>query len=133
MAVTRYKPRKKLRRGDTAGIRFYNIGDLTGWTDLWFTTKLDHDDTDAEAQVQIQQSVGLLIIAGAAAAVAANGSITVNNVTRGDLTVVIAAIETAKLTAGKHYYDIQMTSPSGVSTLVGGEIVVVRDVPQVTS
>ena len=133
MTIVRHQPRKKLRRGDTFVERFYNVGDMTGWTELWFTTKLDHDDADAEAQIQIQQTVGLLYIAGAAATVVGNGSITVQNVTRGDITIGLAAVESAKLTAGKHYYDIQITNPSGVVTLVGGELIVAPDVPRITS
>jgi len=122
-------------RGDTLVAVLENIGTLTNYSKLWFTVKSDEADTDATAQVQIELAGGLLYINGVAATTAANGSITINDESTGDVTILLKAPETAKLSPGSYYYDIQILRSTGilVSTLTSGMFVVAADVTRATS
>ena len=123
-----------LQRGDTWSITFYRLGDISGRDKLWFTLKDDKDDTDATAWVQIEESAGLEYIAGAVAGTSANGSIAVTNAVLGNLTVTLAAVESAKLAdVGNLFYDIQMYDDPAVTTLVRGRAVMMGDVTRDTS
>jgi hypothetical protein len=118
------------QRGDTLSAALENIGALTNNSKLWFTVKDDHDDADSTALIQIEKTGGLLYINGAAAVTSANGTLTVDDIPTGDITIVLAAAETAKLSAGSYYYDIQILRSSGtaVSTLTSGTFIVAADV-----
>ncbi len=87
------------------------LGDLTGVTNLFFTVKRRDDvDTtpDAQAIIQISEAAGLLAIAGIAATVPANGSITIDNLLAGNITIRLVATETLKLTPDALYmFDIK--------------------------
>ncbi len=122
-------------RGDTLSAALTGLGALTNYSKLWFTVKSDEADTDATAQVQIELAGGLLYINGVAATTAANGSITINDESTGDVTILLKAPETAKLSPGSYYYDIQILRSTGilVSTLTSGMFVVAADVTRATS
>ena len=124
-----------IRRGDTLTLSIENLGDISTRTDIWFTVKEDLDDADTAAWIQISETVGLEYINGVAATVAGNGSITVTDAVAGDITIVLAAVESAKLqTCGKLFYDIQVLFADGtVSTLVANRAMIVRDTTRVTS
>lgn len=110
------------------------LGDISTRTKLWFTVKQDHEDVDSESKIMIEETAGLLYINGATAETAANGDIDVTDQVLGVLTVELSAVETAKLTGnGKWYYDIQALFPTGVTTLLHGELYAVGDVARVTS
>jgi len=118
----------ELQRGDTWAITMQRLGDVSGRDKLWFTLKDDKDDADTEALVQIEESAGLVYINGAPAGTPANGSITVTDAVRGNLTVGLAAVESAKLAdVGNLYYDVQMLDDPVVTTLVHGRAVMVGD------
>ena len=121
-------------RGDTLSAALENIGALTNYSKLWFTVKRDYDDADSAAVVQIEKTGGLLFINGAVGT-AGNGSLTINDVASGDVTIVLHASETAKLSPGNYQYDIQILRSAGtpVSTLTYGEFVVAADVTRATS
>ena len=121
-------------RGDTLSAALENIGALTNYSKLWFTVKRDYDDADSAAVVQIEKTGGLLFINGAVGT-AGNGSLTINDVASGDVTIVLHASETAKLSPGNYQYDIQILRSAGtpVSTLTYGEFVVPADVTRATS
>lgn len=123
-----------LQRGDTWSISCQRMGDVSGRTKLWFTLKEVNDDADALAWVQIEETVGLEYIGGAAAGTPANGSITVIDAVKGDLTVALAAVEAAKLeNVGNLFYDLQMLTATGVTTLTRGRAVIMADSTRTTS
>jgi hypothetical protein len=123
-----------LQRGDTWSIVFYRLGNISGRDKLWFTLKDDKDDADATAWVRIEETVGLEYIDGGVADTPANGSITVTDAAAGDLTVALAAVESAKLDdVGNLFYDVQMYDDPTVTTMVRGRAVVMGDVARVTS
>lgn len=121
-------------RGDTLSAALENIGALTNYSKLWFTVKRDYDDADTAAVIQIEKTGGLLYLNGAAGTTG-NGSLTINDVASGDVTIVLNASETAKLSPGNYQYDIQILRSAGtpVSTLTYGEFVVPADVTRATS
>ena len=121
-------------RGDTLSAALENIGALTNNSKLWFTVKRDYDDADTAAVIQIEKTGGLLYLNGAAGTTG-NGSLTINDVASGDVTIVLNASETAKLSPGNYQYDIQILRSAGtpVSTLTYGEFVVPADVTRATS
>ena len=121
-------------RGDTLSAALENIGALTNYSKLWFTVKRDYDDADSAAVIQIEKTGGLLYLNGAVGT-AGNGSLTINDEATGDVTIVLNASETAKLSPGNYQYDIQILRSAGtpVSTLTYGEFVVPADVTRATS
>lgn len=116
-------------RGDTLSAALTDIGDLTNYSKLWFTVKDDESDTDATSLIQIEKTAGLLYINGTAASVSANGSITINDEPTGDVTIILAAVELAKLSPGQYRYDIQILRSTGiaVSTLTNGTFIISAD------
>lgn len=122
-------------RGDTLLLYFTYIGDMTAWTNVWFTVKKDKDLTDVQAQLQLVESNpgvatdGLLWIEGAAPTAVGNGSITVTSAPLGNLTVRVEALETAKLVdCGNFYYDIQFKTATNTKTLLHDRCTVTGDV-----
>jgi len=65
-----------------------SLGDLTAYTNLWFTVKREQDlqSGDDQAIIQVDLLTGLLYI-NQAVATANQGGITINNITNGDLDV----------------------------------------------
>ena len=90
-----------LRRGDTLLLYLTNLGSVAARTNLYFTIKDETADADTAAMVQIDENSGLLYIAGAAATVAGNGSITVTDAATGAMTIRLEAVESAKITTCK--------------------------------
>lgn len=116
-------------RGDTMDFDLSRLGNITGFTNIWFTVKDDKDLTDTGAIIQIDEDTGLLVINSATASVAANGSIVVTDAAQGNLTITLAAVEAQKLTLiGSAKYDIQWIDAAGiVATLVIGRASVIGD------
>jgi hypothetical protein len=116
-----------VRRGDTLTAAFTALGDITGYTDIWFTVKRDPSNADSAAEIQVTRD-GLSRLNGVAAT-AANGSITVSDAAAGDVSVTVAAIETAKLAIRSGmYYDLQVKVGGVVSTIAAGRVNVIYDV-----
>ena len=116
-----------IQRGDTESISLTDIGALTGYTKLWFTVKGRKTYADTLSTIQIEKTGGLLYLNGAATTTS-NGSITVDDEATGDITVVIKAAATAVLEPGTYFYDVQMLTASGVTTLTDGSFTVEGDV-----
>lgn len=121
-------------RGDTFELAFTFLGNITGWTKVWFTVKADKDDIDTQSIIQIVESNpgvatdGLLSIQKAAPTALANGSITVNNIALGNITARVEAVETAKLDdCGSFYYDIQVQNATDTITLLAGRATIIGD------
>ena len=116
-----------IRRGDTLPAAFSGLGDITGYTDIWFTVKRDPSNADSAAEIQVTGD-GLAYINGVAAT-AANGSITVSDAAAGDISITVAAVETAKLAIRSGmYYDLQVKVGGVVSTIAAGRAHVIYDV-----
>ena len=116
---------------DYMELNISGLGDLTGRTKLWMTLKKSKEDVDASAWFQIEETAGLVYINGTAAGTPANGSITVTNVLRGDITVELDGVETLKLTnaEGKGYFDIKWINAAGKQlTLRRGKTTVIADI-----
>ena len=124
----------EIRRGDTLELTAAGLSDLTTRTNVWFTVKADKDDADSSAEIQIDEVTGLLYIAGQAGT-AANGSITVTDASAGNLTIALAAVETAKLpNVGRFFYDVQALYAGGtVQTETRGHADILGDVTRAVS
>lgn len=122
-------------RGDTLSWSPTNLGSLINHSKILFTVKRLYTDKDSEALVQISDTGGLLVINGLNASSPLNGSIVINDVNLGNLTVTLAAVETAKLdTLQNIYYDIQLIRNDGtVTTLVYGLFTILGDSSRATS
>lgn len=121
-------------RGDSFTVNFTDLGNVAARTKLWFTAKRKASDADDDAMIQIEETGDLLYINGAAAETAANGSLTVTDAATGDMTLVLAAVESAKMPVDKTLvYDIQMLTASGVSTLAAGTLAFSADVTRAVS
>lgn len=115
-------------RGDTLVAVLEGIGSLTGYSNLWFTVKDYHTDPDTASIIQIEKTAGLLYINGAAASDPENGSLVVTDEASGDVTINLAAVETAQLSPRSYYYDIQILLDTGViNTLIIGIFDVLPD------
>lgn len=127
-------PDIEVLRGDTMQVGLTGLGNIAARTKLWFTVKLDKDDTDAVSQIQIEETAGLLYIAGAAATVAGNGSLTVTDAAVGTITIEVEAVEMAKLAAVKKmHYDVQVLEGTVVTTLRRGSFLIASDVTRVVA
>jgi len=124
-------------RGDTFSVAFTSLGALTDYTKIWFTVKSkrgDPADTAAVMQVSLLPGTattdGLLYIQGAAPTSAANGYLQVDDEADGDITIVVEATETAKLSVNSALsYDVQVLKSDGsVTTLTSGDAVVTEDI-----
>jgi hypothetical protein len=121
-------------RGDSWSIQLSNLGNLTGYSNLWFTVKRSKNDKDTESWIQIDVSSGLKYINGSEAGTPANGSVTVTDAATGAITVVLAPEESAKLPAKSGFYDIQLkNSSNAIQTVQNGEFSIEGDVTLVTS
>lgn len=116
-------------RGDTLHASLTGLGSLANVSKLWFTVKSDEADPDSASVIQIEKTDGLLYINGAAATVAANGTLTIDDATAGDITVDLAALEMAKLSPRKYHYDVQVLRTTGieVSTLTSDTFIISAD------
>lgn len=124
-----------IKRGDTMSTTLTDLGDLSARSKLWFTVKTSKDQADSEAIIRIEEAAGLEYLNGAAATVAGNGSITVDDESDGDITVTLKPAETDDLVpAANLYYDVQMLTTTGtVSTLTGDVARVTADVTRTVS
>ncbi len=121
-----------LYRGDTWSQSITGMGSLAGRTKLYFTAKRSKDDADSAAVIQVEETAGLLYLNGAAGT-AGNGSLTVTDAVAGDVTVVLAAVEAAKLARESLYCDVQMTDASGTTTKHVTTLTITLDVTRATS
>lgn len=120
-------------RGDTWTFTVSGLGNLTGHSDIWFSAKRSKNDPDIKSWFQIKKSVGLVYVDGAAATTAGNASITVVNTENGDISISLAAVESAKLPEKKGCYDIQVITGSTVITKTIGDLIITGDVTQASS
>lgn len=118
-----------VKRGDSWSISLTGLGDITGRTKLWFTAKSSYGDTDVLSICQIVETTGLVYINGAAATTAANGVLTVDDESAGDITITLDEAETKNLTKITNaLYDIQVLNGGDVTTLTEGYFSITEDV-----
>jgi hypothetical protein len=95
------------------------LGNLTARASLYFTIKRRTTDVDASSVVQIEETAGLLFINGAAATVAGNGTLTVDDAVAGDVTVTLAVAESNKLRpVDGLQYDFKMITAAALAQLL---------------
>ncbi len=123
-----------VKRGDSWSISLTGLGSLAGRSKLWVTVKRRKDHPDTSAIFQIEETDNLLFINEAAAATAANGTLTVDDETAGDITIALDEIETAKLSVYSNIsYDVQMLNSGTISTVTEGLFNITADVTRATS
>lgn len=127
-----------ITRGDVLSRSLTNIGALTGYISLDFTIKESKDDTDADAILRIRKNAsgtgsGLLRV-NKAAATAGDGSITIDDELTGDITIALVATVTDDLAPRNGlYYDIQVITAAGPTTLSDGTCNISADVTRAVS
>jgi hypothetical protein len=120
-------------RGDTLSLSMTGLGSLSGYISIDFAVKekQTHDDNDALIRIRKNFS-GLndgLLRFNKAATDAGGGWITIDNLTSGNITITLAASYTDDLaTQSKIYYDVQMITSTGVTTLTSGTGSITADV-----
>lgn len=127
-----------LVRGDTASIDIDDLGNLTGYVSLDFTVKQTTDDTDDAAILRVRKNAsglndGLLRLNGAAGT-AAQGSITIDDLAGGDITIAVSAaamVSVVPITG--MVYDVQLITASSVRSLSKGQLNVTPDVLKAVS
>mgnify|MGYP001209447883 CR=1 FL=1 len=125
-------------RGDTFSGSITDIGALTDYVSIDFTVKESYSKTDDEATIRIRKNAsgtsdGLMRLNGAAATSSALGSIAIDDLATGDITITLDETATDDLSTGTYVYDIQMISASGVKTLTYGRLIVSADVTRLVA
>lgn len=117
-------------RGDTFVIPIAGMGNLAGYTNIWFTVKTSPTrEVDASAIIMIDTATGLLVLNGASAILrAANGSIAVDDLGAGDITVTLDEAETDDLVPNALTYDVQTLIGGVVATRAEGAFTIAADV-----
>jgi hypothetical protein len=125
-------------RGDTFSGVLTNIGALTDYVSIDFTVKESYAKTDDEATIRIRKNAsgtddGLMRLNGAAALSSALGSIAIDDLASGDITITLDETATDDLSTGTYVYDIQLITASSVKTLTSGKLVVTADVTRLVA
>ena len=112
---------------------FVSLGSLTSRSNLVFMIKESLSDADADALLWVDEDTGLIRVNGAAAGSSALGSLTVNDATAGNISVVVDASVTgviAPTSANGYFYAIKLMKTGGVGSrqLRTGRVVVVNGV-----
>jgi hypothetical protein len=116
-------------RGDTLSVALPLMGNISGRTRLLFTAKQSFSDPDSAAILQVIEGVGLTILNGSNMGLTAgDASLTVTNATTGAVTLVVGAVETAKLVPQDLAWDCQVHLPNtngiiDIITPIGGSSV----------
>lgn len=124
----------QVRRGDRVSFGITGLGSLSGRTGekLFFTVKTSktNDLTDANAILQITETSSCVLVNGAAPGAASDATLTVDDATSGDITIILKSAVTNELTVGSRmFYDVQMIRSDGEPvTLAEGRFEVVADV-----
>jgi len=102
-----------LRIGDEFEQAITGLGDLTGYSDIVFTLKSAESDADTAAKVYLSKNNGLTRLNGAAYGTPANGTITIDNATNGDITIRISSAATASLTKATRVDAVKVLQSGG--------------------
>jgi len=121
-----------LLRGDTFTASITNVGALTDYVSIDFTVKASKSDADDDAIIRIRKNAsgvgdGLLRLNGAAPTTE-TGTITIDDLASGDITITIDETATDGLSSKTYVYDLQLITATSVSTLTSGKLTVTLDV-----
>lgn len=123
-----------ITRGDTLTASITGLGNLTGYSKIWVTGKSQERDADASALFQVEIGAGMTRFNGAAEATPAKGSITIDDLVAGNITLTIDADRTAQLDAlAGGVWDAQWRIGTETTSTKKAKLVVERDVTQATS
>lgn len=119
-------------RGDTFTASLTNIGALTDYVSIDFTVKYNNNNPDTDAIIRIRKNAsgvgdGLLRLNGAAPTTE-TGSITIDDLPTGDITIALDETTTDDLFAGVCIYDVQLITATAVKTLTSGQLIITADV-----
>ena len=127
-------------RGDTLTASITGLGALTDYVTLDFTVKIDKTAADTTAVIRVRKNLsgltdGLLTLNGATASTAAWGSITIDDLAAGDITITLSASATRLLVPSNQQvpYDIQMITATAVQTMATGFANISADVTRAVS
>ena len=126
-------------RGDTLDDgSLTDLGDLTDYVSIDFTVKNGYSKTDDEAIIRIRKNAsgvgdGLLRFNGAVASSAALGSIVIDDLLTGDITIMLDEAATKDLLTGDYIYDLQVIKANSVKTKTYGKLYVVADITRAVS
>lgn len=124
-------------RGDTLSIPITGLGSLASRTKLYFTVRKVKSLDDDASEIQIEEAANLLYIGGSSPSTpisATDGTLTVNDETDGDITVLLKPIASTALGAHEYFYDVQLVGvDASVSTKRVGSFTVVQDVTRITT
>ena len=115
-----YDPYNLVRhRGTTWVITITGLGVLDNISQLWFTLRKRESDVESKSLVQISLTQGLLIVNGAPASTASNGSITISDDTNGDVVILVKPAETINFPVMSNlHYDLKVLRTSGSVELI---------------
>lgn len=120
-------PLTPILRGDSWSAQLLELGDLTGYDELYFTAKKSTDDTDLQARIAIELPGGLVRLNGAGST-AIWGAITIDNLALGNITLTLTPEATAQLIPTTLCYDVQRRDGAVVTTLALSTVTVSPDV-----
>lgn len=108
-------------RGTTWSINLV-VGNLTGWTKLWFSVKKDTSDPDSAAIVQIEQTVGLSVLNGSSSGLtASDGAIVINTLATGDITITLKPASSSQIAPVSGIsYDVKVLVGTVVTEMADG-------------
>lgn len=121
------------KRGDYWSISRTGVGSLAGRTACYFTVKESPGKTDAEALLKIEETAGLQVFDGDDDVTATDASLTIDDETLGNYTVVVKVVLTAEIDPDTYVFDLQPVFANGPTTMEEGQFKVTSDITRATS
>jgi len=115
-------------RGCHWAFQVQNLGDLAGYTEIWFTLRKRQNDKDAESALQISFTQGLLIANKSTSVTSTNGSLTVSGQ---NVTIQVKQTVTQFVEPSNNYdYDIKGRNVANQTIMLheSDKFIVKRDV-----
>ena len=106
------------------------LGDLSGYSNIFFTAKYNPTLPDINSALQIDTAHGLVYLHGVTTPTASDGTITVNNSTIGNITITLKPASSGFLlaTTTPIYWDVKKISSSGAVVMTSGTINILQTV-----
>lgn len=115
-------------RGCHWSFQVQNLGDLAGYTEIWFTLRKRQNDKDAESALQISLTQGLLIANKSTSVTSSDGSLTVSGQ---NVTIQVKQSVTQFVEPSNNYdYDLKGRNAAGQTIMLheSDKFIVKRDV-----
>lgn len=118
----------------TMSVAITGLGDISGYTKIDFAVKEKTEDADASALIFIDGTSGLTYLNKAAAVTSAQGSITIDNASAGNITIFVheAAMATLAKISGINY-GVKGILTTGTDALAEGTINILGITPRAVS